>query len=148
MRELLSSSKEPQLKITQSDESLSVKIIPYHLLISKSLFKKLITPAMFECEKRGIAHSKALFLVQFHCFKRNKLGKSQKTVLRRREIFFEFFFENVLGNTWGSFTQNFSQIQYVDPICIVVAPSTYSRVLTLLFWYNELQKIRKHPGRP
>ena len=66
----MSSSKEPQLKITQSDESLSVKIIPYHLLISKSLFKKLITPAMFECEKRGIAHSKALeklvILVQFH----------------------------------------------------------------------------------
>ena len=70
VRELLSSSKEPQLKITQYNESLSVKIIPYHLLISKSLFKKPITPAMFKCEKRGIAHSKALeklvILEEFH----------------------------------------------------------------------------------
>ena len=41
------------------------------------------------------------------------LCKSQKTVLRRRDFFFHFFFKNVLGITLRSRTQNLSQIHYV-----------------------------------
>ena len=96
----------------------SAKKCAYHLLISKSLFKKLITPAMFECKTRLIAHSKAreklVIMMKFHRFKRICFCVNRKKLFCVGVKFFSnFFFKNVLGTTWGSFTQNFSQIHYV-----------------------------------
>ena len=74
---------------------------------------------MIECKKQLIAHSKAreklVVMVKFHRFKRICFCvKRKKLFCVGVKFFSNFFFENVLGTTWGSFTQNFSQIQYVD----------------------------------
>ena len=115
----------------------------YHLLISKSLFKKLITPAMFECKTRLIAHSKALkklvIMMKFHRFKRICFCVNRKKLFCVGVKFFSnFFFQKRARYHLKVIYTNFQPNQLCVPIS---SWSPYSGGLPLSFGLGLLKLL-------